>query len=157
MAAFYQLCHKYEVNISKINIILVNISKIVTNKIRLLWCHILIELRLLEVEVNLSGISLTSFFDILGSFWAYCGPIGLFFGWGRAPKTFLGCNNYLSLILDSSALDCSALNCSALNCSALDCRILVYSAIDCSLLDCIALDLTNSTSTFWLWMNESLT
>ena len=34
-------------------------TKIVTNKIGLLWCHSLFELRLLEVEMNLSGISLT--------------------------------------------------------------------------------------------------
>ena len=35
------------------------ITKFVTNKIGLLWCHSLFELRLLEVEMNLGGISLT--------------------------------------------------------------------------------------------------
>ena len=37
-----------------------SLTPIVLNKIGLLWCHIHIELRLIEVEVNLSGISLTS-------------------------------------------------------------------------------------------------
>ena len=39
-----------------------------SNKIVLLWCHSHIELRLIEVEVKVSGMSLTSFRGQIGTF-----------------------------------------------------------------------------------------
>ena len=100
----------------------------VRNKIGLLWCHNHNELRLIKVEVNLSGISLTLYrgqfdsflivdnfhfvrflisdffiFCFLRSFLAFWGPIETFFcsGWGLI--CFLGFTNvnYLFLFLRS--------------------------------------------------------
>ena len=80
-------------------------SKTKFYKIGLLWCHSHIELSLLEVEMNLSWISLTLFrgqfdtFLMVNSihfvrfvcvlpflFFAYLDH----FGWGWGPRSFLG-------------------------------------------------------------------